>query len=362
MATQVRPNTPGAQHEFIKAPMFANTAIALLERELVIANTLWRWAASDFTGALDDTINVKVPGRLKAQDRDLRATGEDRRIKMDYVKENKIGVKLTKFPYSATSITDEQLNLDITDFGTQILAPQVRAMQEYIETMAVNLITKPTDLSGSTVAFGDGRFDFEGNLVDQTKIKGTLKMEDFYGPGKMGAHALFNRLHTIFTLRGIPSNDRVVLAGAEVAEEIRNAPNLVYADQAGDSNALRDATIGKLSGFTIIETNNIPTNEMYAFHKSAFVLATAAPLVPQGAVYGASQSTPETALRWLRDYDAEYAEDRSVVDCFAGTGIVQDFDEKGQLHFMRAVKITADLNKVAKLRADAGNNPVAPAA
>ena len=345
---------PGEQHNFIKAPLFANAAIGLLERELAVANLLWRWSAMDFAGSLDDTVNVKVPGRLKARDRKMRAVGEDRRIKMDYLTENKISVKLTEFPYSATSITDEQLTLDVENFAAQILAPQVRAMQEYIENMAVTAITGAN--------YEGGRFDEDFAVVDKTKVPGVLKMEDFYGPGKMGAHALFNRLNTLFTLRNIPANDRIVIAGAEVAEEIRNAPNLVKANEAGDANALRDATIGKLSGFTIVESNQLPPNEMYAFHKTAFVLATAAPVVPQGAVYGSSVATPQTALRWLRDYDADYAEDRSVVDCFAGTSVVKDVDAEGGERFLRGFKITADLNKIADLRAQTFMQTTVPTA
>lgn len=345
----------GEQHDLVKAKVYANAAIGLLERELAVANLVWRWSAADFAGALDDTINVKVPGRFKAKDRDLRATGEDRRIKLDWLKEGTLGVKLTKFPYHATSITDEQLTLDINNFAVQILAPQVRALQEYIEDMVVEEIVG--------TKYIDGGFN-DDDIYDAKwrGIKGTLKMEDFYGPGKMGAHALFNRLHTQFSMRRIPPNDRVVIAGAEIAEEIRNAPNLVKVNEAGDSNALRDATIGKLSGFTIVESNQLPTNEMYAFHKTAFTLATAAPVVPQGAVFGASQSTPQTALRWLRDYDAMYAEDRSIVDCFAGTNHMNDLDQADKEVFLRGFKVTADLNKVADLRAQAGANPTTPTA
>lgn len=345
----------GEQHDFIKPKIYASAAIGLLERELAVANLVWRWSAMDFAGALDDTINVKVPGRFKAKDRDLRATGEDRRIKMDHLQEQTLGVKLTKFPYHATSITDEQLTLDIDNFAVQILAPQVRALQEYIEDMVV------AEIIGAKYVDG-GLNDEDVYDAKFRNVKGTLKMEDFYGPGKMGAHALFNRLHTQFSLRRIPVNDRVVIAGAEVAEEIRNAPNLVKVNEAGDSSALRDATIGRLSGFTIVESNQVPTNEMYAFHKTAFTLATAAPIVPQGATYGATQATPQTALRWMRDYDAMYAEDRSIVDCFAGTNHMNDIDQAGKENFLRGFKVTADLNKVADLRAKAGANPTVPAA
>lgn len=350
---------PGTnQHELIKSEKFANVSIGLLQRELSLSSLFWRWSAMDFKGAKDDTINVKVPGTLPARDRDLRAVGEDRKIKMDFLKERKIGVKLDKFPYSATEVTDEQFDLDLTDFTQQILQPQVYAVAQYIERMAV------AELENATYA--DGRLsDDLSKIEDKTNIKGTLKAEDFYGPGKYGMATLFNRVRSQAIKRGLNAANLTVAIGADVEEVLLEELTLLDSGfNGGDNSALRDATIGRLRGFTFVTVPYLKPNEAYVFDKTAFVLATAAPSIPKGAAFGASQSHNGLALRWLRDYDADYAVDRSIVDCYAGAGVVNDiaFGDDSE-HFLRAMKITADRDKIdaakaagAKTAASAGGS------
>lgn len=334
-------DAPGThQHELIKAQKFADVSVGLLSRELVLANLMWRWSAMDFAGAADDTINVKVPGTLKARDRQLRAVGEDRRIEMDFLRERKIGVKLDKFPYSATEVTDEQLSLDVTDFSQQILQPQVTAIAEYVENAAVSLLENAT--------YADGRLSKDREKIeDASKIKGTLKAEDFYGPGKFGMASLFNRVRTNLIKRGVGAQNITVAVGADVEEVLLEEQTLLDASFSGDNSALRDATIGRLRGFNFVTVPYLKENEAYVFHNTAFVLATAAPQIPQGAVYGSTANGNGTALRWLRDYEADYAVDRSIVDTFLGTGTVSDVSMgDGKEHLLRAMKITMDRNKV----------------
>lgn len=338
----------GAEHRFIKPEVISETSIGLLQRELVVANLLWRWSEANFKGAKDDTVNVKVPSRLKARDRKMRATGEDRKIKMDYLAESTIGVKLTEFPYSAVPITDEQMTMDIVDFGAMILQPQVRSIAEHIEQQAVDVITGATYMDG---------VDAAGTAANQ--VKGTLAAEDFYGPGMMGQYTLWNRVRRNLNRRKVPKEGRIVLVGSDVEEEILNSPNLVKANEAGDNSALRDATIGKLAGFTFVQSDYLEPTESYAFHRTAFVLATAAPIIPTGASFGSSLNAEGTALRWIKDYDADYAVDRSIVDTFSGTGVVTDkdvrVDENGNVTekegFLRGLKITMDPGKVAEAKA-----------
>ena len=51
-----------------------------------------------------------------------------------------------------------------------------------------------------------------------------------------------------------------------------------------------------------------------------------------------------------------------MVDCFAGTNVVKDVDAEGDERFLRGFKITADLNKIADLRAQTFMQPTEPAA
>ena len=327
-----------ATNSFIKPEQIIATAAGLLQSELVLGNTLWHWAEEDFRGAKDDTVNVKVPGRTEARDRKMRADGEGRKIQMSTITETKYGVKLTEFPYNAVPITDEELTFDIEKFGEQILMPQVRAVAEKIEKLSADTITGAT--------FADG-IDEKG--TNASTIKGTLKAEDFFGAGQHGMYSLFNRVRCIMQQRNIPQDDRIVVVGAGFEEELLNSKQLVEADKAGDNSALREAIIGKLSGFTFISSNYIPEDEAYAFHRSAYVLATAAPQIPAGAKAGSVISHGGLSMRWMRDYDANYATDRSIVDCFAGTGVTPDGGK-----FLRGLKLTMNYGKVQDAKAGKG--------
>lgn len=340
-------HVPGTQHELIKAEKFASTSVALLQRELILPSLFWRWSAMDFKGAKDDTINVKVPGTLNARDRALRATGEDRRIQMDFLKERTMGVRLDKFPYSATAITDEQMDLDVENFASQILKPQVDAVARYVNKLAVDHL--------NSVVYADGRLsDDRETFEDKTKIKGNLKAEDFYGPGKRGMASLFNRVRSTLIKRGVNQAQVYVAIGADFEEVLLDEMELLFADKAGDNTALRDATIGKLRGFNFVSVPEVKGNEAHVFTPQSFVLATAAPSIPAGAVTGATQNANGVALRWLRDYNADYAEDRSIVDCYAGTGTINDIAmADGTEAFIRGVKITMDVDKVMAGRAAA---------
>lgn len=322
-------------NSFIKPEVYSSTALGLLERELLAPALVWNWNSAEFTGAQDDTVNIKVPGKLTARDRSLRATGEDRKIQLDTLSETKISVKLDQFPYSAVPVTDEEMTLDITDFGSQILAPQVRAMAEKLETMMIGNITGAT--------YADGVDELGTNA---TKVKGTIAIDDFYGAGGNGIYGALVRARKTLNMRHVDANNRVLLLGADLEEELLNTPNLIKANEAGSDSALRDATIGRIAGFDAVVSNSIPANEAYVFHKTAFVMATAAPVVPDGASFGSSQSANGISLRWLKDYDANYAIDRSILDCFAGTDVVLD---GGKL--LRAVKLTADMDKIADAKA-----------
>ena len=194
---------------FIKAQKVVSTTLGLLLREMMLPGVVWRDAAGDFAGAAGDTITIRLPSYTTARTRVLRAGTA---ITMDDLAENVVTVTLNTDVYKAVPITDEQMTLDIANFGQQVMDPVVRS-----------------------VALG-----FEDAI----------------------------------------------------------APNL---------------------GF--------------AFHKSAYVMSTRAPVVPDGASWGATQSYGGIAMRVLRDYDFVNVRDRLLADAYLGTNIVQDtgrFDANGK--------------------------------
>jgi hypothetical protein len=296
---------------FIKATRVASAALGLLEREIVLPGLVWRDAGGDFAGAGGDTISIRVPARTTARTRTLRgARGSSSEgtgiITMDDLTETKVDVTLDTDVYNAVPVTDEELTLDITDFGAQILAPQVRAVAEGIENALVD------EMLGATYA---------------TTL--TLDTTDPYKTA-VDAGVALNKANVART-------ERFLVVGADMEGVFLKSDHLSKVDQAGDDSALRRAVIGRLAGFgDVIATNALPPDVGIAFHRTAFVLGMRAPAVPSGASFGSSQTYAGLAMRWLRDYDFRNVQDRSLVDVFIGTSSVVD----GKSNEVQTVTIT----------------------
>lgn len=287
---------------FLKAEKILRTALALLQREIVLPALVTRYGRADFEGAKDDTITLRVPAVLTARDYEWRT--RNAAIVVDDVTETSVDVTLDTHPYSAVAITDEQLTLDIVSFAEQILRPQVRAVAERLE----NLIA--TTLAAATVP-ADAELDHTIGTTDgyETAVKARKQLN----------------------IQNVPMADRVLLLGANLEEDFLNSDHLTMVDQSGSDSALRDGTLGRILGFTVVTSNAIDPDTGYAFNRSAVAFGNVAPVVPDGATAGASESEAGLAMRWIRDYDPNYLRDRAVVSAFAGAASVEEDGENNRL-------------------------------
>jgi hypothetical protein len=306
--------------------------MGLLYRELVVARTVWTDAVDpgEFTGALNDTVTIKVPARRVARKRTLRAGTP---IVNDVSTEFGVPVKLTTDVYNGAPITDEELTLDITDFGAQVLQPQIRAVVEGIDTEVID------EIEGA---------DYGTNVIDPTDAKYVVSGETDWYYAALGARNMLNKKH-------VPQAGRTLLIGSDVEEQIMRSDRFVRFDSrgAGAESALEGATIGRIAGFDVVLSTEIDDESAYAYHRTAFIAATRAPRVPQGATMaqvrsanvgmGASQFYDGLSVRWLMDYDYTNTTDRSLVNTWIGTASVEDADNPqnsaSATSMIRAVKI-----------------------
>jgi hypothetical protein len=287
---------------FLKAEKIVRAALGLLQREIVLPNLVWRFGQADFEGAKDDTITLRLPAVLTARDYEWRTRGAA--IVIDDLTEIGVDVALDTHPYSAVAITDEQLTLDIVDFGAQVLQPQVRAVAERLENLtAVTL--------GGAIVPADA------------EVAHTIGTTDGYVTAV--------RARRILNEHNVPMAGRVLLLGAAMEEDFLNSDHLTLVDQSGSDSALRDGTLGRILGFTVVTSNAIDPDIGYAFHSTAIAYGNVAPVVPAGASAGASETYAGLAMRWIRDYDPNYLRDRSVVSSFAGAASVEDDGENKRL-------------------------------
>lgn len=287
-------------NSFIKPERIAAQALGLLEREIIVPSLVWRNAGGSFQGAAGDTITIRVPARTTARTRQLRgsrptASEGNGIITMDELTETSVDVTLDTDVYSAVPITDEELTLDINDFGAQIAEPQVRAIAEGVENAIVaEILSAPYKTTIPS--------------VDSTNVYDKI----------VDARVALNQAN-------VPMSERYLVVGSDFEGILLKSDDLHQVNHSGSSSALRDAVIGSIAGFSqVVVSNALPADEAYAFHRTAYVLSMQAPAIPAGASFGASRSAFGLAMRWIRDYDFRNVQDRSLFDVYIGTNHVAD--------------------------------------
>lgn len=279
--------------KFLKPTVIVNAALGLLVRELTLPALVWKSAPSNFAGAFNDTISIRVPAFIDARSRALRS-GSTRT--KDSLFERKVDLTLDTDVYLDVPITDETLTLDIADLGTQVLNPMISGMARKYESLLADTITGAS--YENVIAFDTGT-------------------DDPYSDVAVEARAFLNNAH-------VPYDGRVIVCGSKLETAFLNSDKFIKANESGSDQTLREAIIGRVAGMTVYSSPAIPSDEGYVFHQTAYTLATVAPVVPAGAPYGASSSYQGMALRTVRVFDPDAVEDRLVMDAWTGSTAVTD--------------------------------------
>lgn len=284
----------------------AATAVGLLRRDLVLPTTVRRDVDRNFaTNGVGRSVDVRMPasiGPARTYTDANRTAGTP--ITVDSVTENMTSVPIDTHLYKALAVTDEELTLDLVSFATQILAPQVSVVSEAAE----NRIAQELNSITSTLTIKSDGTDVHRQIIAARKV-----LND----------------------RFVPIAGRYLVVSSDVEALLLNDPDrrLVTFDGAGSDaqQALREATVGRLYGFTVLVSAALTAGTAIAYHPDAFAFVLRAPIVPDGVPFGQSVSDKGIALRWIKDYDSAFLRDRSIVSTFAGAKV---------LDANRAVKMT----------------------
>jgi hypothetical protein len=277
-------------NSWIKADAVVRQGLGVLVRDVVLPNLVTRDVGLNFVGAKNDTVTLRVPAYTTARTRVMRSAQE---IIIDELDETSVDVKLDTHAYKAVGITDEEMTLDIVNFGEQVSGPVMGLVVRKVEDLLATEMT--------TATYG-------------TEIE--IDPADPYA-AIVGARAALN-------LANIPISGRFLAVGANVETDLLMSDRLSKVDTSGSDSALREAQIGRIAGFTAIVVPGLDPDVMIAAHKSAFVLASQVPAVPAGAGWGATASYQGFGLRVLRDYAMTTVTDRFLADVFMGTATVAD--------------------------------------
>lgn len=281
--------------EFLKPTVIVQTALGLLVRELTIPQLVWRDPVGDFAGAFNDTISIRLPAYVKSNSRALRS-GDSRNKSALF--ERKVDMTLDTDIYLDVPITDEQLSLDIRDFGMQVLNPMTEGMGRGIEDKLIDVI------QGASY---------------ENSISFDHSADSAYKDVAVAARTFLNQAR-------VPAAGRSIVCGSAMESAFLTDDEFIRADHIGASAeaTVRESLIGRVAGFMVYTSPGIDSDKAYAFHQTAYALSNRAPVVPAGAPYGHSDSYQGLALRTVRVFDPDAVEDRLVMDSWLGATAVTD--------------------------------------
>lgn len=274
----------------LSAQGIAHVAIPLLTRALVLPRTFTMVPESGFTGPNGETITVRVrqPRTAREQVTPLAA------ITYDAQNEVAVNVNLAHL-YDAIRVSDEDLNLSLEDFASQITEPQVRSVATAAESQAYTAMN---------ALAANASFTLTASEAD-TKAKLQTARETL-------------------SVSLVPPSERFLAVAPNIVTRMLNVSDFVRADALGDgqSSALRDAVFGRVYGFNVLEAPGLTAGTAVAYHRSGFVWANKLPAAPRGANETAAISDQGINIRQLFDYDPDVLGDRSVLSTFAGAALV----------------------------------------
>ena len=281
-------------HTFWTAGQAARSTLAALRYMSVLPRTVHQSYEADFVQGAGQTISIKSPVAAAAA-RTYTAANRAARdgIVFDDLNEPFVDIKMEDQVYSAVRLPDDFATFSLTSIEQQVLRPQAESV--------VDAITSPLLAQMNAVAV-DG--DLPVLAADGSNVVATII-------------ALRQELNA----RKVPLTDRYLALGPEVEALVLGLPQLQKVNEAGDGGALlREATLGRLFGFTLVSDPGI--TGAVAYHRDAFALVTRPSRNPEGAAKSAVVSQDGFALRWIQHYNPLQLEDQSVVDTFVGAGTV----------------------------------------
>lgn len=283
-----------AANTFLTPQVIARTAIGALMMDLVLPRLVSRDAEADFQGAQGFTINVRIPpsvtgGGARTYTQALRDAATP--IVLDRIQENTIPVTMGPELYKGVPVTDEEFTFELDNFNERVLNPLTQVVGEGVEAVIageVNGLTASTTITPAA----------DGSDLHEAILEARMELNK----------------------RFVPMAGRTLAVSPEVEMLLLQDPEnrLVRYDASGTSDALRNATIGRLYGMDVVTVPDLTALSFVIFVREAFTLVVRAPIVPAGVPFGASASYQGIALRFIRDYDSAFLQDRAIVSTFAG--------------------------------------------
>lgn len=262
----------------------AKAALATYQYSAVLPRLVNRNYVTDFGGGRGDTITIRKQATLTANLFD-RATG----VVAQNITESSATFTINDIYDVSAIITQEQWDLHLNDFNFQVAEPMGKAMVRRSEEVIDAVLDAVSPTAGTYATI----------LADIVAARARLNADE------------------------IPLDSRVLVIGSDVASKLIVLDQMIKADQSGDSNALRNAQIGRLFGMPVVESVIVDANKAYVWHKDAVTFASITPSMPQGATRASVSTFDSQAMRVVFDYDSLKKQDLVSADAYLECKLIE---------------------------------------
>lgn len=326
-----------ADHLLFTPQQVATSTLAALKYQSTLARIVNTDFSSQFVQGRGASITVKRPVML---DPARVYTAENRKAEDAITYSNLVepytSVKISDQIYQAVKLPDDFTTFTLADMENQVVAPMAETVADKLnQTVAAAFDGVAEGLTAVDKADKTKYVGENGTAYDSLTALREANTQ-FVGMGaKVSTKATALNAKTnadvmkairaarrLFTERGVPNIGRYLVVGSAWGAALLSQPNLFKVNEAGDSGLLRQATIGNLYGFTIVEDSTIDPLKAYAFQRDGITLVTRTPALPRGASFAKTVASQGFSLRYLHDYDPDHLQDRAVIDTFAGAQVL----------------------------------------
>jgi hypothetical protein len=217
-----------ATNTFLTSDIIAREAAMRLQNNLVLAGLVYTDASADFANR-GDTVNIRKPATFTAQNFTSTTSAQN-------ITESSVPVKLDLIADVTAEITSKQLSLNIEDFGSQVVEGAVQALAQKVDEDIAGLYIDVNGYVGAGGTTPDGLDDIAGvkEVCENNKV--------------------------------LQGNRSLVLNPAAESKFLQ-LPGIVNAEKSGSTQALRDASLGRVYGFNTFMDQNIKVHTAGAYGK-----------------------------------------------------------------------------------------------
>ena len=259
-------NVDGNQNRFLSTKLIARESLIRLQNALFMPRLAEKSLRKYFSGGdIGRNVSIKKPYQITgSQGRELTDA------QINPLLDETVQLNLdNRFKFALGNITDEDLTLNLTNFGDRYLRAGVEECAEYVDEQCLEeLVNKIATCAGTYSQDFDAQQSKHSGLIDGESISATKAQYirahateiaipqnsmNYAILNPMDVAALTNEfrdlLNADFVNNGVRARFRGMLSNWQVFESIK-VPNYVVAD-CGASIGVVTGTAGKLSGSTI---------------------------------------------------------------------------------------------------------------